>query len=208
MAEVAREGGVIAAPRVRAVVAHHLPSEFEGGLAELVQADGRPELRASAAPGNGDVDGGGDRIDEVMARQCRLQADRGHRRPFRDLDEVEIGRRSVGPSVRTAAERDDVSPVAKAVDALIPQARPSRLTVSERVTEQRADVSVFTRPHGRKCYPYQEYVGSISSPEAMLRPSGRRPRMPAHREPCAVAQLGCVAPPWRPDPGRAALGDL
>lgn len=54
-----------------------LAPEVEGALVELVQADGCPELRAGTAPGNGNVDHGGDRVDEVVPGQCRLKADRG-----------------------------------------------------------------------------------------------------------------------------------
>jgi hypothetical protein len=46
----------------------HFSSEFEGALIELVQADGCSEPWTTAAPWDGDVDRGWDRVDEVMPR--------------------------------------------------------------------------------------------------------------------------------------------
>ena len=80
-----------------------LTSEFEGALVELVQADGRAELRPRGAPGDGDVDRGWDGVDEVVPCQCRFQADCGRGYPLGDLDEVVVSRRGVGPAVYAAA---------------------------------------------------------------------------------------------------------
>ena len=112
-----------------------LTSQIECARVELVKADRCPEPWPGAAAGNRDVDGGGDRVDEMVPGQCRLQANRGRRDSFGDLDEVIVSRGSIRPPIHTPAERDDLPDIAEPVEAPVADASLPCLAVCERVTE-------------------------------------------------------------------------
>ncbi len=70
-----------------------------------------------ATAGDRDVDGGGDGVDEPVPGKRGLQAQRGYRHPFGDLDQANVGWRGVSPPESPAAEREDCTGVPQRVQA-------------------------------------------------------------------------------------------
>ena len=93
-------------------------AQLERARVELVEARRCLQCRASAPPGDGDVDGGGDGIGQAMAGERGLQAQRRERDPLGDLDKVGVGGRSIGPAVDAATEREDLPGVPQGVKRL------------------------------------------------------------------------------------------
>src|SRR5262249_21784767 len=140
-------------------------TQLEGARLELVYAAGRPERRPRvAAAWDRDVNGGRDRVEEAVAGQRRLPAQRCPGGAFGDLDQVRVGGRRIGPAVDASAERDDVPAVSKPVDVLVPSASVLGFAVGERVAEQSSKIPGAGSSHGRKSYPHARYLGWISSP--------------------------------------------
>jgi len=85
-----------------------------------VDAGRRLQGWSSASPGDGDVDGGGDGVDQAVARERGLQAQRGVRDPLSDLDQVRVGGWGISPAVDAATEREDLPAVAQGYSRLSP----------------------------------------------------------------------------------------
>jgi hypothetical protein len=121
-------------------------SQLERPGVELVDARRRLQGGASASSGDGDVDGAGDGVDQAVARQRGLQAQRGTRDPLGDLDQVEVGGWGIGPAVDAATEREDLPAVAEGVQPPVPDAGLLGVAVGERVTQLRSENRGLDRP--------------------------------------------------------------
>ena len=88
------------------------PSELERAAVELVQAAWRPQDRACVAARDRDVDGGRDGVDQPVAGQGALKAERGAGDAFGDLDQVYVSGWRVGPAV-DAPPTDITAPVSR-----------------------------------------------------------------------------------------------
>jgi hypothetical protein len=112
-----------------------LSPQVECSKVELVEATGRVQHRSRLTAWDGDVDGGGDRVDEAMPSERCLQAQRGAGHPLGDLDQIKVSQRGVGPPVDAASEGDDLSGVAEPIQANIADAGRLSVAVREGVAE-------------------------------------------------------------------------
>jgi hypothetical protein len=80
-----------------------------------VQATWCPQSRAPVAAWDGNVDRGWDGVDEAVAGQGCLKAERGAGDTFGKLDQVRVRRRGASPSVDATAKGDDLPGVAELV---------------------------------------------------------------------------------------------
>jgi hypothetical protein len=129
---------------------------------ELVDARRRLERRASASSGDGDVDGGRNGVDQAVASERALQAQRGVRDALGNLDQIGVGGRRIGPAVDATAERDDLSAVAQGVQTPVTDTCLLGLAVGERVTQLLSEIRDSCRPRGRKSYSDTAYLGRVS----------------------------------------------
>ncbi len=105
-------------------------AELEGAGGELVQASWRLQRRSAAAARDCDVDRRRNGVDEAMAGERRLQAERGERNALGDLDQVGVRGGCVRPAVDATAKGDDVPGVTQPVQALLTSMASAYVKVS------------------------------------------------------------------------------
>lgn len=106
---------------------HRFATDVEGGGVEDVKPDRSEKPGPMVTTREGDIDDRGDCVCQVVSRHGRVQAERPAPCSLCDLDVVEVGRRCVGPPVDAAAERDDLTRVAKPIDQTIRRSGAGRL---------------------------------------------------------------------------------
>ena len=112
-----------------------LPPEFERRRIERVEACRGRECRSRRATGDGDVDCDGDRVDESMAAECRLEAHGCRWCSFGDFDEVEVADVGTCSSVQAMGDCHYFSFVSKLVERALRQSCTSRVTEGEQIAK-------------------------------------------------------------------------
>ena len=101
-----------------------------------------------------------------MTGKRSLETQRCSRDTLGDLNEVCVGKWRVGPSVDTTAERGDIPAVSKSVEMLVTHTGLLGVAVGKGLAKSFSECEMAVNAHGRKSYPPDSYMGTISSPAA------------------------------------------
>jgi hypothetical protein len=100
-----------------------------------VKAVRRTKPRTVVAACNRDFRGKWNRVDEAVPNKGALETERSSGRAFGDLDEIEVGERSIGPPIEAAAESDQFAGIPEGINTTARQARSAPLFEREDLSD-------------------------------------------------------------------------